>query len=133
MPRRSQNRQDGPSVPDITGVSVAIMKKLRLATFATGFAAAASILLAAPAHAQALGGNNNAQTVDTIAAVVNNGVITQRELDMRVSLITKRLTQQHAPIPPADQLRQQVLNQMVLERIQLQRAREDDWLSTCWS
>ncbi|SKC44677.1 peptidylprolyl isomerase, partial [Paraburkholderia hospita] len=104
---------------------MAIMKKLRLATFATGFAAAASILLAAPAHAQALGGNNNAQTVDTIAAVVNNGVITQRELDMRVSLITKRLTQQHAPIPPADQLRQQVLNQMVLERIQLQRARED--------
>ena len=101
------------------------MKKLRLATFATGFAAAASILLAGPAHAQALGGNDNAQTVDTIAAVVNNGVITQRELDMRVGLITKRLNQQHAPIPPADQLRQQVLNQMVLERIQLQKARED--------
>ena len=86
------------------------MKKLRLATFATGFAAAASILLAAPAHAQALSGNGNARTVDTIAAVVNNGVITQRELDMRVGLITKRLNQQHAPIPPADQLRQQVLN-----------------------
>ncbi len=125
MPRRSQDGKDGPSVPDITGVSVAIMKKLRLATFATGFAAAASILLAASAHAQALGGDSNAQTVDTIAAVVNNGVITQRELDMRVGLITKRLNQQHAPIPPADQLRQQVLNQMVLERIQLQKARED--------
>jgi peptidyl-prolyl cis-trans isomerase SurA len=100
------------------------MKKLRLATFATGLAAAASFMSAAPAHAQALGGGSG-QTVDTIAAIVNNGVITQRELDMRSDLITRRLTQQHAPIPPADQLRQQVLNQMVLERIQLQKARED--------
>jgi peptidyl-prolyl cis-trans isomerase SurA len=102
------------------------MKKLRLAVFATGLAAAASFLLSAPAQAQALNGGGNVQPVDTIAAVVNNGVITQRELDMRVGLIAKRLNQQHAPIPPEDQLRQQVLNQMVLERIQLQKAREDN-------
>jgi peptidyl-prolyl cis-trans isomerase SurA len=101
------------------------MKKLRLASFATGFAAAAFFMLAGPAHAQALDGSTG-QTVDTIAAVVNNGVITQRELDERIGLITRRLNQQHAPIPPADQLRQQVLNQMVLERIQLQKAREDN-------
>jgi peptidyl-prolyl cis-trans isomerase SurA len=101
------------------------MKKLRLASFATGFAAAAFFMLVGPAHAQALDGGSG-QTVDTIAAVVNNGVITQRELDERMGLITRRLNQQHAPIPPADQLRQQVLNQMVLERIQLQKAREDN-------
>jgi peptidyl-prolyl cis-trans isomerase SurA len=68
---------------------------------------------------------NNGQTVDTIAAVVNNGVITRRELDDRIGLITHRLNQQNAPVPPMDQLRQQVLNQMVLERIQLQKAKED--------
>jgi peptidyl-prolyl cis-trans isomerase SurA len=102
------------------------MKKLRLATFATGLVAAAFFLPAAPAQAQALDTGNSGQTVDTIAAVVNNGVITQRELDQRAGLITRRLTQQHAPIPPDDQLRQQVLNQMVLERIQLQKAREDN-------
>src|ERR1700742_2335786 len=101
------------------------MKKLRLASFATGFAAAAFFMLVGAAHAQALDGSTG-QTVDTIAAVVNNGVITQRELDERIGLITRRLNQQHAPIPPADQLRQQVLNQMVLERIQLQKAREDN-------
>jgi len=100
------------------------MKKLRLATLAAGLAAAASFLSVAPVHAQALAGNRG-QTVDTIAAVVNNGVITRRELEERVSLITRRLNQQNAPIPPADQLRQQVLNQMVLERIQLQKAKED--------
>ncbi len=57
--------------------------------------------------------------------MVNDGVITQRELDERIGLITRRLQQQNAPVPPADQLRQQVLNQMVLERIQLQKAKED--------
>jgi peptidyl-prolyl cis-trans isomerase SurA len=101
------------------------MKKLRLATLAAGLAAAASFLSVAPVQAQALSGNGG-QTVDTIAAVVNNGVITRRELDERMGLITRRLNQQNAPIPPVDQLRQQVLNQMVLERIQLQKAKEDN-------
>ena len=118
-------RKDGPGAPDIIGVSVAIMKKLRLATLAAGLAAAASFLSVAPVQAQALSSGNNGQTVDTIAAVVNNGVITRRELDERIGLITRRLNQQNAPVPPMDQLRQQVLNQMVLERIQLQKAKED--------
>jgi peptidyl-prolyl cis-trans isomerase SurA len=110
------------------------MKKLRLATLAAGLVAAASFLSVAPVQAQALPGSsgsggqiggNSGQTVDTIAAVVNNGVITRRELDERIGLITHRLNQQNAPVPPMDQLRQQVLNQMVLERIQLQKAKED--------
>ncbi|MGF6570502.1 peptidyl-prolyl cis-trans isomerase SurA [Paraburkholderia sp. GAS333] len=126
-------RKDGPGAPDIIGVSVAIMKKLRLATLAAGLVAAASFLSVAPVQAQALPGTNGSsgnlgndgQTVDTIAAVVNNGVITRRELDERMGLITRRLNQQNAPVPPVDQLRQQVLNQMVLERIQLQKAKDD--------
>jgi len=100
------------------------MKKLRLAAFAATLLAAAGLMPAAPAQAQGLtAGSGN--TVDTIAAVVNDGVITQRELDERVGLISRRLAQQNAPVPPADQLRAQVLNQMVLERIQLQKAKED--------
>ncbi len=106
------------------------MNKLRFATLAAAvstLAAMASFLLAVPAHAQALAGaKDSSQTVDTIAAVVNDGVITQRELDARVGLISRRLAQQNAPLPPDEQLRQQVLNQMVLERIQLQKAKEDN-------
>lgn len=79
---------------------------------------------AAPAQAQGLPANPG-QTVDTIAAVVNDGVITQRELDDRVGLIVHRLQQQNAPVPPMQQMRAQVLNQMVLERIQLQKAKDD--------
>ncbi len=100
------------------------MKKLRLAAYAASLFAIAGILPAAPAQAQGLPGTSG-QTVDTIAAIVNDGVITQRELDERVNLIARRLQQQNAPVPPSDQLRAQVLNQMVLERIQLQKAKED--------
>ena len=52
-------------------------------------------------------------------------MITGRELDQRAGLIARRLQQQNAPVPPTDQLRAQVLNQMVLERIQVQKAKDD--------
>ncbi|WP_245639772.1 peptidylprolyl isomerase [Paraburkholderia heleia] len=102
-----------------------IMKKLRLAAYAASLFAVAGVLPAAPAQAQGLPAADNGQTVDTIAAVVNDGVITQRELDSRAAMIAHRLQQQNAPVPPDEQLRAQVLNQMVLERIQLQKAKED--------
>ena len=100
------------------------MKKLRLAAYAASLFAVAGVLPAAPAQAQGLPAGNG-QTIDTIAAVVNDGVITQRELDSRAEMIAHRLQQQNAPVPPEEQLRAQVLNQMVLERIQLQKAKED--------
>ncbi|WP_293037792.1 peptidylprolyl isomerase [Paraburkholderia sp.] len=112
-----------------------MMNKLRLSAFAATFLAAAVLAPVAPAQAQALPAGSgqsstshaadSGQMVDTIAAVVNNGVITQRELDERVAMIARRLNQQKAPVPPTDQLRSQVLNQMVIERIQLQKAKED--------
>ncbi|WP_206997583.1 peptidylprolyl isomerase [Trinickia mobilis] len=105
---------------------MAIMKNLRLATLAAGLglAAAVTFLPVSSASAQALG-SPSGQTADSVAAIVNNDVITQLELDQRVGLITRRLQQQNAPVPPLDQLRAQVLNQMVLERIQLEKAKED--------
>ncbi|MEA3119144.1 MAG: peptidyl-prolyl cis-trans isomerase SurA, partial [Paraburkholderia sp.] len=65
------------------------------------------------------------QAVDAVAAIVNDDVITQRELQTRVDLVKRRLQQQNAPLPSADQLTHQVLDQMVLERIQLQKAKDD--------
>ena len=109
--------------PETFGASVAIVNKVRLATLAASVATAI-FLPAAPAAAQALKAQAG-QTVDSVAAVVNGDVITVRELDQRVGLIGRRLEQQHAPVPPQDQLRAQVLNQMVIERIQLEKAKED--------
>lgn len=98
-------------------------KTLRFAAVASGLVA--SLITVAPsASAQALRAQG-ASLADEVVAVVNNDVITGRELDQRVGLIARRLQQQKAPVPPTDQLRAQVLNQMVLERIQVQRAKDD--------
>jgi len=99
------------------------MNMFRSITLAAG-AFAAALFLSSPAGAQALS-KGNVQLADSVVAVVNNDVITQRELEDRTGLITRRLQQQNAPVPPADQMQRQVLDQMVLERIQLQKAKED--------
>jgi peptidyl-prolyl cis-trans isomerase SurA len=111
----------------MNGVAVVITNKLRFATLAASFAAAFGLFVlapASPAAAQALKGQSG-QTMDSVAAVVNDDVITERELEMRADLVSRRLQQQNAPLPPDDQLKRQVLDQMVLERIQLQKAKED--------
>nr|WP_244815247.1 peptidylprolyl isomerase [Caballeronia sp. Lep1P3] len=99
------------------------MKLFRSTAIAAG-ALAAALIVSSPAGAQALS-SRNAQVADSVVAVVNDGVITQRELEERTSLVAQRLKQQNAPVPPVEQMRQQVLDQMVLERIQLQKAKDD--------
>ncbi|WP_370653351.1 peptidylprolyl isomerase [Caballeronia sp. Lep1P3] len=102
---------------------MANMKLFRSTAIAAG-ALAAALIVSSPAGAQALS-SRNAQVADSVVAVVNDGVITQRELEERTSLVAQRLKQQNAPVPPVEQMRQQVLDQMVLERIQLQKAKDD--------
>lgn len=87
-------------------------------------ALAAALMIAGPARAQALA-SPTVQPVDRVAAVVNNGVITQRELDERANLILNRLKKQNSATPPEAELRRQVLDQMVLERIQIEKAEDD--------
>lgn len=64
------------------------------------------------------------QLVDEIVAVVNNEIITAQELAARTDLITARLRQERAALPPAEVLRRQVLEQMIVAKVQLQVARE---------
>lgn len=62
------------------------------------------------------------QEIETIAAVVNEDVITRTELEKRLQLIKQQLQQKGTPLPPDNLIRKQVLDQMVLERLQLQEA-----------
>ena len=111
------------------------MKKFCWATACSGVALAASFFLAQGAYAQALpsSGQSTAsasaveagQAVDRIVAIINSDVVTLRELDQRVDMVQHRLTEQGAPIPAHDQLQSQVLDQMLLERMQLQQASDD--------
>jgi len=68
--------------------------------------------------------SNTIVAVDRIFAVVNNEVITGREVDSRVKAVTQQLGQQGTPLPPADVLQKQVLERMIMERLQIQLAKE---------
>ncbi|WP_366143653.1 peptidylprolyl isomerase [Zoogloea sp.] len=62
--------------------------------------------------------------VDRIVAVVNSEVITRSDLRLRVGQVTRQLSRQGTPLPPADVLERQVLERQIMERLQIQLANE---------
>ena len=97
-------------------------------------------LLAAPAAAQGLraapqlGASRPAlptgpapagpRAADYIVAVVNSEPITNNEVRLRMVRYEQQLAQQGTPMPPRAQLAREVLERLILERAQLQMARE---------
>ena len=62
--------------------------------------------------------------IDRILIVVNDEIITAREVDARASSVRTRLTAQKVNLPPEDVLRRQVMERMVMERLQQQAAHQ---------
>jgi len=62
------------------------------------------------------------QLIDRIVAVVNNGVITQNNLDDRVRVVALQLKKEGIALPSRPVLEKQVLERMITDRIQLQYA-----------
>jgi peptidyl-prolyl cis-trans isomerase SurA len=60
--------------------------------------------------------------LDRVIAIVNDGIVLQSQLDNQSRLITDRLRDQGTQLPPPDVIRQQVLERLVLQEIQYQRA-----------
>jgi len=63
------------------------------------------------------------QQLDSVVAVVNDGVIMRSELDDRIAQVEQQAAAQGGNLPPRNQLAQQVLERMVMDEIQLQMAR----------
>lgn len=61
--------------------------------------------------------------LDSIVAIVNEDVITQLELKSEFREVVKNLKKKQAKLPPANILGKQVLDRMILERIQLDMAK----------
>lgn len=70
------------------------------------------------AQAQAL----QLDPVESIVAVVEEDVILRSELDMAVNNVTRRLAGRTDQLPPPNVLERQVLQQLIMMRLQLQRA-----------
>ena len=85
-------------------------------------ALAVTLLGSGIVHAQTRELTTTGDLLDRVAAVVNEGVVLQSELDEQVILITERLRGQKLDLPPENVLRQQVLERLVLQEIQMQRA-----------
>jgi peptidyl-prolyl cis-trans isomerase SurA len=100
----------------------------RAARTLAGVLICASTVVAAPAHAQAQPQNGSApprvQLADAIVAVVNNEVITRHELDERLRRVERTMRAQGIGLPPAAEFERQVLESMIVDRAQLQLARE---------
>ena len=60
--------------------------------------------------------------LNRVVAVVNDGVVLKSDLDAQVAEVTQRLTAQNVALPTASVVRDQVLERLVLETIQEQRA-----------
>lgn len=84
----------------------------------------ASILIAAAAAAFAAEPPKQSVPIDRIEVVVNDDVITRRELDKRVVSVTKMLQRQKTALPDKSVLERQVLERMIIELLQAQFARE---------
>lgn len=63
-------------------------------------------------------------TVDRIVAVVNDEIITQKELAARVDFALRQLRQQGTPPPPRDVIERQLLERLIGDRVQMQHARD---------
>ncbi|MES2070347.1 MAG: peptidylprolyl isomerase [Pseudomonadota bacterium] len=82
-----------------------------------------SLMLSAPAWSQVSKGKP--QQVNSIVAVVNDEVITRQELDERIRTIERRLTAQGTPLPSKAELQKQLLERMIVDRAQIQLAKEN--------
>jgi peptidyl-prolyl cis-trans isomerase SurA len=60
--------------------------------------------------------------VDGVAAIVNEGVVLKSELARQQDLIIQRALAQGMQLPPAHILQEQVLERLIVEEIQMQRA-----------
>jgi peptidyl-prolyl cis-trans isomerase SurA len=91
------------------------MNKIKLLTISLALSLAARAPLAEEL-------SQTGQFIDGVAAVVNEGVVLTSELTRQQDLIIQRATAQGMQLPPAHILREQVLERLILEEIQMQRA-----------
>jgi len=93
-------------------------------------AACCTVLAAGHAFAQTRELGETGVLLDGIAAIVDEGVVLKSELEERLELVVAALRRQQAqmppqqrlPLPPLSEIESQVLEQLIIEQVQLQRA-----------
>ncbi len=106
------------------------MRRLKIQILAAS-AAAIAMLAGSGASAQTRELGSSGVLLDGIAAVVDDGVVLKSDLEQRLAFVVAAIRQQQAQLPPQQRsqlpplsvLERQVLEQLILEEVQVQRAR----------
>lgn len=108
-----------------------LMKKLFFVLIGLSISAVfASFFMSPNAVAQeepvltSLPAKRSVQLIDHIVAIVNEEVITRNELDEVIRATVKQLQKQGVQLPPPDIIEKQLLERTIMNRAQLQRAKE---------
>ena len=81
---------------------------------------------ASNSYAQVNPSNNELKirNIDGVVAVVNTGVVTRKEIDDRIASLQKQGSTEGKKLPEGEELRKQVLENLILEKIQIQEAEQ---------
>jgi peptidyl-prolyl cis-trans isomerase SurA len=60
--------------------------------------------------------------LDRIVALVDDGVVLRSELERQVTMVMRRLQEQGTAAPPESVLREQILESLIVQQVQMQRA-----------
>ena len=86
------------------------------------FLLAVCLIHSASLSAQTLDLSSTGELLDGIAAVVNDGAVLTSEVNLELGRIIERLNAQGTQVPPTSTLSPQILERLIIKRIQLQRA-----------
>jgi peptidyl-prolyl cis-trans isomerase SurA len=100
------------------------LSKVAHALFAVAILATASPAFAQVSNPSAVNPDSKIRDIDGVVAVVNTGFISRKEIDDRVATIVKQSAANSASLPSKDVLRKQVLEQLIVEKVQLQEAQQ---------
>ena len=64
------------------------------------------------------------RNIDGVVAVINTGVVTRKEIDDRIASLQKQGSTGGKKLPEGEELRKQVLENLILEKIQIQEAEQ---------
>ena len=97
---------------------------LVLLALACIFPAHAQLLAPAPAPAPAPATAPASQRLDRIVAIANDDVILQSDLDDAVRSVQQQYASHPEQLPPMNLLQKQVLDRLILMRLQIQKAQD---------
>jgi peptidyl-prolyl cis-trans isomerase SurA len=94
----------------------------RVSTLCAGLALLAALGVSLQASAQTREIQGNGELLDRVAAVVNDGVVLESEVDDQLATVKERLRSQGQQMPPDAVIRQQIVEHLIVEEVEMQHA-----------